>query len=91
MYSKEVSDENGTKEVEISYLYGKKTGQEIHFIDGKIVSHQITWENGIKHGPEIFFLADGQKTLWNYEGKEVSHNRFQELSHIDAMISESSL
>lgn len=82
---------NGTKEVEISYLYGKKTGRETHFIDGIAVSHQISWESGTKHGPETFFLADGQKILWNYEGKEVSKDRFEELSHIDAMISESSL
>jgi antitoxin component YwqK of YwqJK toxin-antitoxin module len=82
---------NGMKEVEISYLYGKKTGLETHFLDGKTISHQISWENGIKHGPETFFLAEGQKVIWNYDGKEVSQTRFQELSQIDAMISESSL
>jgi antitoxin component YwqK of YwqJK toxin-antitoxin module len=82
---------NGMKEVEIFYLYGKKTGLETHFIDGTAISHQISWEGGIKHGPETFFLPEGQKVLWNYDGKEVSKTRFQELTHIDAMISESSI
>lgn len=80
---------NGTKELEIYYLYGKKHGTETHFLDGESIMHQVSWEHGRKHGPETYFLPGETKTLWNYEGKEVSQTRFEEMSRIDAMMSES--
>ncbi|MES2199090.1 MAG: hypothetical protein V4489_02860 [Chlamydiota bacterium] len=79
---------NGTKELEVFYLYGKKHGLETQFLDGESVMHQIAWEHGQKHGPETFFLAEAQKVSWNYEGKEVSQNRFEELTRLDAMMSD---
>ncbi len=83
---------NGTKELEIDYLYGKKNGLEIHFLDGEAIAHQISWIIDIKHGPETFFLPGGaKKTVWNYENKEVSLNRFQELTNLDALLSDSLL
>ena len=80
---------NGTKELEISYLFGKKNGWENHFIDGLAVSRQIAWDNDIKHGPEIFYVPDGKKTLWNYNGKEVSQTRYEEMTRLDELISQS--
>ncbi len=74
---------NGTKEVEISFLHGKKHGLETHFLDGETIIHQISWDLDHKHGPEMFFVADSKKIVWNYEGKEISQARFQELSHLD--------
>jgi antitoxin component YwqK of YwqJK toxin-antitoxin module len=80
---------NGNKELEVSYVYGKKNGLEVHFLDGKEPAHQISWSLGLRHGPEVFFLPQGgKKTLWNYENKEVSQSRFQELTSLDAMILE---
>ncbi len=82
---------NGTKELEIDYLYGKKNGLEIHFLDGETIAHQISWIVDLKHGPETFFLPGGStKTVWNYDNKEVSLNRFQELTNLDALLSDSS-
>ncbi|MBS0627745.1 MAG: hypothetical protein JSS09_05995, partial [Verrucomicrobia bacterium] len=80
---------NGTRELEIFYLYGKKHGLETHFLDGESVMHQITWDHGQKHGPETFFLPNEQKVSWNYEGKEVSLSRFEELTRLDGLMSES--
>lgn len=79
---------NGSKEVEISYLDGKKHGLETHFLDGDKVVHQISWESNQKHGPETFFLADSRKVLWNYSGKEVSQSKFQELCRLDEAIAQ---
>jgi antitoxin component YwqK of YwqJK toxin-antitoxin module len=79
---------NGTKELEISYLYGKKNGWEQHFVDGETLCRQIAWDNDIKHGPEIFFVPEGKKILWHYNGREVSQNRYQEMTRLDEMISE---
>ncbi|MBM3199090.1 MAG: hypothetical protein FJZ58_07570 [Chlamydiae bacterium] len=81
---------NGAKEVEISYVYGKKTGWENHYIDGTTLCRQIAWENDYKHGPEIFFIPEGKKVVWHYNGKEVSHNRYHEMTRLDEMISEAS-
>lgn len=79
---------NGSKELEVFYLYGKKHGLETHFLDGDSIMHQISWEHGRKHGPETFFLPHEQKVIWNYEGKEVSQLRFDELTHLDTVMSQ---
>jgi antitoxin component YwqK of YwqJK toxin-antitoxin module len=78
---------NGTKELEISYLFGKKNGWENHFLDGESICRQIAWDNDTKHGPEIFFVPDGKKVVWHYNGKEVSRNRYEEMTRLDEMVS----
>lgn len=80
---------NGRKELEISYLYGKKNGLETHYTDGEKITHEITWNLGTKHGPETFHLPDTTKTLWYYDNKEISEYRFKELTNLDTIISES--
>lgn len=80
---------NGTKELEISYLYGKKHGLETHFRDGDAIIHQISWDTGVKHGPETFFLTAGPKVLWNYDNKEVSKSHFNEMIHLDEVLMQS--
>ncbi len=77
---------NGIKELEISYLFGKKNGWENHFLDGESISRQIAWDNDVKHGPEIFTVPDGKKIVWHYNGKEVSRNRYEEMTRLDDMI-----
>jgi antitoxin component YwqK of YwqJK toxin-antitoxin module len=79
---------NGAKELEISYLYGKKSGWENHYIDGSTLCRQISWDQDVKHGPEIFFVSDGKKIIWNYNGREVSRNRYEEMTHLDDMITQ---
>ncbi len=79
---------NGTKELEISYVFGKKNGWENHFIDGQTLSRQTAWDNDMKHGPEIFFVPDGKKVAWHYNGKEVSRSRYEEMTKMDEMISQ---
>ncbi|MBX9923343.1 MAG: hypothetical protein K2Y01_04460 [Rhabdochlamydiaceae bacterium] len=79
---------NGAKELEISYLYGKKNGWENHFIDGQALSRQVAWDQDVKHGPEIFFVPNGKKIIWHYNGREVSQNRYEEMTHLDDMISQ---
>jgi antitoxin component YwqK of YwqJK toxin-antitoxin module len=79
---------NGCKELEVYYLYGKKHGIENQFLDGASIMHQITWEHGRKHGKETFFLSDGTKEVWNYEGREVSQVRFEELSRLEEILSD---
>ena len=81
---------NGTKELEVSYFLGKKHGWENQFVDGVSLFHQISWNNDMKHGAEIFFVHDGKKKVsWNYQGKEVSQHRFNELARFDELISQS--
>jgi antitoxin component YwqK of YwqJK toxin-antitoxin module len=79
---------NGAKELEVSYLYGKKSGWENHYIDGSTLSRQVSWDQDVKHGPEIFFVPDGKKIIWNYNGREVSRNRYEEMTHLDEMITQ---
>lgn len=79
---------NGTKELEISYLYGKKNGWEQHFVDGQSVCRQVAWDNDVKHGPEIFFVPEGKKIVWHYNGREVSQHRYSEMTRLDDMISQ---
>lgn len=79
---------NGSKELEVYYLYGKKHGIESQFLDGASVMHQTSWVHGRKHGKESFFLPEGTKVVWNYEGREVSQARFEELCHLEEILSD---
>jgi antitoxin component YwqK of YwqJK toxin-antitoxin module len=89
LHGKSVYYKNGMKELEITYLFGKKNGWEIHYTDGRTPSHQIAWDNDLKHGPETFFVPDGKKVIWHYAGKEVSQSQFHEMNRLDEMISQS--
>lgn len=77
---------NGAKDYELAYSCGKKHGLETHFLDGLAVLHQISWVFDQKHGPETFFMADNKKVVWNYEDKEVSSERFEELAQVDSLL-----
>lgn len=79
---------NGVKQTEIHYLHGAKNGPEIHYLDGKTVAQQILWENDRRHGPTVYYI-DGlaQNEYW-YEGKKVTQKKYQELDHLDRMITQ---
>ncbi|MBM3197840.1 MAG: hypothetical protein FJZ58_01115 [Chlamydiae bacterium] len=77
---------NGAKDHEIMYSCGKKHGLETHFLDGQTILHQISWVLDHKHGKEVFFLPNNKKVVWNYDNKEVSQDRFEELAHLDSVL-----
>jgi antitoxin component YwqK of YwqJK toxin-antitoxin module len=88
LHGKSTYFKNGTKYREVSYLFGKKNGWETQFMDGEGVAHRTAWENDLKHGPETFYVADGEKIVWHYCGKEVSQSKFEEMNKLDEMISQ---
>lgn len=79
---------NGTKISEVSYLNGIKNGLEIHYLDGEVVSQQIQWENDVKHGPSIYFVAGKAKTEYYYNGEKVEKKDFDAQLRMDEMISQ---
>jgi len=87
LHGKTTLFKNGTKVVETHYLDGMKNGLEIHYLDGEIVSQEILWENDKKHGPSRYFIDEIAKVEYYYDGKRVDEQKWQELSHIDEVIS----
>jgi hypothetical protein len=69
-------------------LHNAKNGLEIHFRDGQTVEQEILWENDKKHGPSNFYIDGIATTEWYYNGKKVTKSKFDELDHLDQMISE---
>jgi antitoxin component YwqK of YwqJK toxin-antitoxin module len=88
LHGKSTYYKNGTKYQEISYLFGKKNGLESFFIDGDKISHQISWENDRKHGPEIYFTEGEDKVFWHYSGREVSKSNYDEQIRLDEIVSQ---
>ncbi len=88
LHGKATYFKNGIRCVEISYLDGMKNGPEIHFIDGEIVSQELNWEDDQKHGPAVYYIDGSRHTQWYYAGQQVSKSRFEELTHLDDMISQ---
>lgn len=80
---------NGYKFLEVSYLDGLKNGDEMHYIDGSILSQRITWVDDKKHGPSTFFVDGAAHTKWYHNGALVSHRRFEELCQIDDFMRQS--
>lgn len=72
---------NGCKFMEIAYEEGKKQGDEIHYIDGDVVSQKIHWEHDKKHGPSTFYVDGVAHTKWYYNGNLVKQARYEELVH----------
>lgn len=77
---------NGTKYLEITYRNGEKSGIERHFIDGEIISQEISWESDMKHGPSTFFHnGKPEEQQWFYGGKPVSKLKFDDLTEFDGL------
>ncbi len=87
LHGKSTYFKNGNRYLEIAYLYGQKNGIERHFIDGDMISQEITWENDLKHGPSVFY-ADGKPEYhWFYAGESVSKRKYDEFTDMDMVIS----
>lgn len=80
--------DHGNKYLEVSYLNGQKNGVEKHFVDGEILTQEVLWENDQRHGPTLFYIDGDIERSWYYAGEQVTHKKFEELSHLDEMISQ---
>lgn len=87
LHGKATYFKNGNRYLEVSYLYGQKNGVERHFIDGDIVSQEVSWENDRKHGESIFYADGKPESHWYYAGEHVSKRKFDELNKLDEIIS----
>ena len=56
-------------------------------MDGDVISQEINWENGFKHGEAVFYSQGKTDHEWYYEGKLVSRHKFNELNRLDTIIS----
>jgi len=72
--------QNGEKVSEIFYKEGRKEGLERRYKSGEILVEEITWQEDVRHGPSTLHLAGQEETEWFFEGKEVSHARYDRLS-----------
>ena len=87
LHGKSTYFKNGNRYLEVSYLYGEKNGIERQFVDGDVISQEITWENGLKHGEAVLYSKEKTDHEWYYEGKHVSRHKFDELNKLDVIIS----
>jgi antitoxin component YwqK of YwqJK toxin-antitoxin module len=82
-----VTFENGVKLTEAFYLDGEKNGVERRYVDGDIISQEVSWENDKRHGPSVYYIDGQTRTEWYYDGSLVSQARFAEYDRLDEMIS----
>jgi antitoxin component YwqK of YwqJK toxin-antitoxin module len=89
LHGKATYFKNGNKYLELFYLHGKKNGVETHYIDGKDISQQISWENDRRHGPTTHYI-EGQTphVQYFYNDKPVSFQAYQDHLKRDEMISQ---
>lgn len=76
---------NGAKYIECAYSEGLKTGTEIHY-NGDAVAQKTEWKNDKRHGTSSFYLDGNIHTAFYYEGKQVTHKQFSEMSSLDDKI-----
>ncbi len=86
LHGKTTFYKNGARAVDVHYLDGLKNGLEIHYLDGEQISQEILWENDKKHGPSKYYIDGIAQTEYYYDGRPVSEDRWNELSHLDEMI-----
>jgi antitoxin component YwqK of YwqJK toxin-antitoxin module len=88
LHGKSTYYKNGAKYLEVSFLNDQKNGFEVHFKPDGSISQEVLWENNKKHGPSVFYIeGENQTTHWYYEGKQVSRDEYDELNHMDEVIS----
>lgn len=69
--------QHGQKFAEVPYVNGNKHGVEKRYRDGQSVVQEISWEEGLLHGPSTSYVGDTAKTDWYYKGNmttEVNYN-----------------
>jgi antitoxin component YwqK of YwqJK toxin-antitoxin module len=86
LHGKATYFKNGNRYLEISYLYGQKNGTERHYLDGDVISQEISWENDLKHGATIFYVDGNPEYQWYYSGNAVSKRSYDENSRLDRII-----
>jgi antitoxin component YwqK of YwqJK toxin-antitoxin module len=86
LHGKATYYEKGNKCIESSYLYGQKNGIERRYVDGEILSEEISFENNQKHGPATYFIGDRPHHEYYYAGEKISKRKYIELSRLDEMI-----
>jgi antitoxin component YwqK of YwqJK toxin-antitoxin module len=87
LHGKATYFKNGNRYLEVSYLYGQKNGIERHYVDGDIISLEVTWVNDFKHGPSVFYAEGKPEYQWFYAGEPVSKRKFDEMGRLDEIIS----
>lgn len=88
LHGKATYYKNGAKYLEVHYLDGMKNGMESHYIDGDIISQEILWENDKRHGTTTYYVDGIAQVEYFYDGKAVSQEKWNELNHLDEMISQ---
>lgn len=73
--------QNGEKIAEVPYINGHKEGVERRFRDGgqKLVE-EISWKDGIQHGPAYTYVEGAKSVSWHYQGRPVNKSIFDRLS-----------
>ncbi len=69
--------QQGEKFAEIPYVKGNKQGVETRYRDGQTVVQEVSWEDGLMHGPTTAYVGGVAKTDWYYKGNmttEVNYN-----------------
>lgn len=79
---------NGNRYLETTYQFGQKNGVEKHYVDGDLLTQEIQWENDQRHGLTLVYVDDKIEKQWYYTGEKVSHKKFDELCHLDEMVSQ---
>ncbi len=79
---------NGNKYLEVSYLNGQKNGIERHYVDGDILTEEVSWENNLRHGSAIAYIDGKAQQRWFYAGEEVNQRKFDDLNRLDQMIAQ---
>ncbi len=72
--------QNGEKFAEVPYNKGIKSGIEKRFKNQNQVIEEITWKNGMKHGPARTYVNGETKTRWYFEDREVTQSGYELLS-----------
>ena len=71
--------QNSEKIAEIHYADGQKNGIEQRFKAGTPeIVEDISWCDGVRHGPSIVYVDNTKITDWYFEGKKVSRVEFVE-------------
>ncbi len=83
LHGKSTYYKNGTRYLEITYMYGLKNGIERHYIDGGILSR----ENDLRHGPSVvYFDGKPEERQWFYAGQSVSKAKFEDMNSLDELV-----
>lgn len=68
---------SGQRVAIVPYVNGQKEGVETGFRPGTdIITEQITWKAGLKHGPSMYFVDQDKVVEYYFQGQKVSKVEF---------------